>query len=395
MADEYTVTASYVFPVTSEPLERGTLTVRDGRIVAVEPYGRRRPDHEFGDAAILPGFVNAHTHLDLTGAKNRIPPTSDFLGWLRRVIAYRRERTPEQVADDIRVGIAESLHHGTTSIGDIASGGASWSSLAGSQLRSTVYYELLGLSEQRALAAWTAFESWRPPATTTCRPGVSPHAPYSVHKQLFERSVFVPMPAAIHVAESAEESLLLEQLAGPFVNFLRDLGVYDPTGLARSFRQILAAKGFGFPMSLVHCNYLSPVPFAKHVTVVYCPRTHAAFGHPPHPIREFLALGVRVALGTDSLASNPDLSILAEARFVRERYPDFDGPALLQMATLAGAEALGWADECGSLEPGKSADFAVVELPQRNARDPHDLLFASDRPVRSTVVRGNVVAGNW
>ena len=124
------------------------------------------------------------------------------------------------------------------------------------------------------------------------------------------------------------------------------------------------------------------------MSIVYCPRTHAAFRHPPHPFREFLARGVRVCLGTDSLASNPDLDILAEARFVRSRYPDFPGDQLLRMVTLAGAEALGWADECGSLEAGKSADLVAVPLPDCDEADPHELLLGEDAGERRTMFRG-------
>ncbi|HJZ59389.1 MAG TPA: amidohydrolase family protein, partial [Gemmataceae bacterium] len=141
----------------------------------------------------------------------------------------------------------------------------------------------------------------------------------------------------------------------------------------------------------VHCNY-TPAEAARYfhagMSIVYCPRTHAAFAHPPHPFREFLARRVRVCLGTDSLASNPDLDILAEARFVRQRYPDFPGDTLLRMVTLSGAEALGWADETGSLETGKSADFVAVPLPDREAADPHELLFADHPAERRTVFRG-------
>jgi cytosine/adenosine deaminase-related metal-dependent hydrolase len=95
-----------------------------------------------------------------------------------------------------------------------------------------------------------------------------------------------------------------------------------------------------------------------------------------------------VCLGTDSLASNPDLDILAEARFVRSRYPDFPGDQLLRMVTLTGAEALGWADECGSLEAGKSADFVAVPLPDADASDPHELLLAGHAGERRTMFRG-------
>ena len=98
-------------------------------------------------------------------------------------------------------------------------------------------------------------------------------------------------------------------------------------------------------------------------SIVYCPRTHAAFGHPPHPFRDFLARGTRVALGTDSLASNRDLDMLAEARFVHRKFPEVPGATLLKMATLNGASVLTWGGETGSLTPGKSADLVIVPLP--------------------------------
>src|SRR5262249_1272892 len=116
--------------------------------------------------------------------------------------------------------------------------------------------------------------------------------------------------------------------------------------------------------------------------------------HPPHPFRDFLARGVRVALGTDSLASNPDLDMLAEARFVHRRYPDVSGATLLRMATLAGAEALGWADETGSLEPGKSADLVMLPLSGKEEDDPHRLIFDSDVPDRAVLWRGRWTRGS-
>jgi cytosine/adenosine deaminase-related metal-dependent hydrolase len=197
---------------------------------------------------------------------------------------------------------------------------------------------------------------------------------------------------ASHIAETMDELELLNTHTGPFVDFLKSLGVWDESSLA-SLNSLLMMSRFLARCLLVHCNYL-PLDCAKHLfdihTIVYCPRTHAAFGHPPHPFREFLARGVRVCLGTDSLASNPDLDILAEARFVRSRYPDFHGSQLLKMISLAGAEALGWADECGSLEPGKSADLVVVPLPDRDELDPHDLFLKDDSPpaARRTLFRG-------
>ena len=192
----------------------------------------------------------------------------------------------------------------------------------------------------------------------------------------------------IHLAESPGELELLRNRSGGFVVFLAELGVWDPSGLAWSPEQILDFTRTAKHALYVHCNYLSPESeFAPGQSIVYCPRTHAAFKHSPHPFREFLARGVWVCLGTDSLASNPDLDILAEARFVHARYPDFPGELLLGMVTLAGAKALGWAGECGSLEVGKSADMVAVPLPDREGSDPHKLLFSDHPGERRTMFR--------
>jgi cytosine/adenosine deaminase-related metal-dependent hydrolase len=203
------------------------------------------------------------------------------------------------------------------------------------------------------------------------------------------------LPLAIHLAESAAERELLVEHSGPFVPFLQDLGVWDPTGLAKGPEHVLRlAAGASL---LIHGNYLaSSAVIPDNASVVFCPRTHAAFGHQPHPFRELLARGVRVALGTDSLASNADLSILNEVRFLHLQYPNLPGEGLLQMATLAGAEALSWSDECGTLEAGKSADFVVLPLADADADDPHDLWLESDWPVSDTWFKGKrsqVVAG--
>jgi cytosine/adenosine deaminase-related metal-dependent hydrolase len=398
MAD-MNLTARWVFPVSGPPIERGTLMISDGRIVATAKSGRVTPDLDFGNAAIVPGFVNAHTHLDLTGARGRTPPTPDFTDWLRSVIAYRKTRTPGQVDADIQSGVGESLRHGTTCVGDIAVDGCSWDPLIGSRIKSVVFHELIGVSDERAATAWERFEWWRrrSEATANCRPGVSPHAPYSVSTNLYARAATVRLPLAIHVAETRDELNLLGDHCGPLLPFLKELGAWFPEKMMESPRKIVELKYdlhpvTSHPFLFVHCNFLSPETNLLPIgSIVYCPRTHAAFGHPPHPFRESLARGVRVALGTDSLASNPDLSLLAEARFLASRFADFDRSILLRMATLSGAEALGWSEEIGSLESGKTADFAVVALPDRNDADPHDLLFNSDLPVQSTWIRGERV----
>lgn len=391
--------ARWIFPVSGPPLERGTVTVEGEQIASVDPHGVLTPDEDLGNVAIVPGLVNAHTHLDLSGARGVLPPTdaAHFTDWLRGVIAFRRSRSPEQTQADIRAGIAESLRAGVTLLGDIAAEGASWDALAGAPVRAVVYRELIGLTAEGAAASSERAAEWAStlPDTPTCAKGVSPHAPYSVRFSLFLGATGPTDRLAFHFAESPAEMELLRSRTGPFREFLESLGVWDETGIAPHPESYLTrSRSAGFP-TFVHCNYL-PLEWCRYIagthTIVYCPRTHAAFGHPPHPFQEFLSRGVRMCLGTDSLASNPDLDVLAEARFLHERVPEFPGYALLRMVTLSGAEALGWAEMAGSLEAGKSADFVAVPLPEREAGDPHELLFS---PEPAAIPRRTLFRGDW
>jgi cytosine/adenosine deaminase-related metal-dependent hydrolase len=393
----WTLTARWIFPVSTPPLERGTVTIDGERIVAVEPHGVRHVDLDLGDAVVLPGLVNAHTHLDLSGMRGLTPPSSDFVGWLKQVIRHRRNRTTQDVHADMRAGLAECLRTGTTLLGDISGDGGSWDVLAASPVCAVVFREMLGLPEHRASAAWERLDQWLAahPAMLTCRPGVSPHAPYSVRSSLFRAAATRGWPVAVHLAETAEEQELLVGRRGPFVSFLRDLDVWAPDGLAHDTDHVLGLLNGPSPTLLVHGNFLSvDAAIPRNASLVYCPRTHAAFGHPPHPFLEFLARGVTVALGTDSLASNPDLDLLAEARFLHRQRPDTSPATLLRMATLSGAEALGWADVTGSFDPGKFADLIALPLPEsretqaRAVADPHRLIFDSDQPVTRVLWRG-------
>lgn len=393
MSTSRTVSSRWVFPVEGPPLSNGVVTIRDDRIVAVSPRGDRTADEDLGNAAIIPGLVNAHTHLDLSGSRGLIPPTDParFTDWLRDVIAYRRTRTAEQVRDDIRAGLDECLNYGTTLVGDISFGGDTWEALAEAKVRAVVFWELIGLSVERAEAARSSALEWvqRHAGTATCRPGLSPHSPYSARESLM-RGAGREMPVAIHLGESPGELELIRSRTGPFVPFLQQLGAWDASGLIRSFDDIFTANREARHALFVHCNYLEEECarfFDSGISLVYCPRTHAAFQHPEHPFREFLNRNVRVCLGTDSLASNPDLDVLAEARFVHRLHPDLPGEQLLRMATLSGAEALGWVDVCGSLTPGKSADLVAIPLPQRDG-EPYELLFADQQGERRTMFRG-------
>ncbi len=399
----FSLTARWVLPVTAPPLERGLVTVDGETIVAVEPADTRSADVDFGEAIVLPGLVNAHTHLDLSGMRGLAPARLPLPNWLREVIAHRRTQSAEQVQADLHAGLTECLRTGTTLLGDISGNGTSWSVLAKAPIRAVVFRELLGLAGDRLHGAIATACQWSQSheSTLTCRPGLSPHAPYSAGRELYRRLTAwdwpYPVPLATHLGESLEELELLRDHSGSFVSFLQQLGVWSPEQLCDLDELLnqLAQAATRVPVLLAHGNYLSPQQVPTGATVVYCPRTHAAFGHAPYPLKEFLGHGIRVALGTDSLASNPDLDLLAEARFLRRR-TELSGETILRLATLAGAEALGYGDVTGSLTPGKSADLLVVSRAESSSclETPYDLLLLSDSPVTHVLCRGRWLVGH-
>jgi cytosine/adenosine deaminase-related metal-dependent hydrolase len=223
-----------------------------------------------------------------------------------------------------------------------------------------------------------------------CCTGDSPHAPYSASKWLLQAPA--ARPRQIHLAESPAELELLQTRSGPFIPFLQKLNVYDGAEFIEDWQLCIDANIGEHPVAFIHGNYLPlTIRFAANHTLVVCPRTHAAFGHPRHPFPHFFRQGVRIALGTDSLASNPDLDILAEAVVLRQHYPEVPAHDVLRMITINAAEALGWGETCGTLASGKPADFTVIPLPNVDTADPHDLLFQADL----TQPRRTLFNGEW
>lgn len=378
MATPLVLTARWIFTANGPPLEGGIVVIDGDTIFAVEPHRTRAADLDLGNCAILPGLVNAHTHLDLSGLQGRLPPSSDFVSWLKGVIAHRRSQTPEQVEADVRVGLEQAIRFGTTLLCDISGNGTSFPILKDAPLWSIVFREMIGLRSERVPMVWEEAVRWRDecPVSARCRPGWSPHAPYSVHAAILRKSTESGTPVCIHLAETRAELQLLESRTGPFVEFLQELGVWEPDSLIPSIGTFFQQSHAHGPLLFVHGNYLSAdAPIPQGATIVYCPRTHAAFGHDTHPFRELLARGHRVVLGTDSTASNPDVDPLAEARFLHQHFPDFPDEELLRIITRYPAEATGWGHLTGSVEPGKSADLVAIPLPSEESANPYSLLW--------------------
>jgi cytosine/adenosine deaminase-related metal-dependent hydrolase len=353
---------------------RGRSIVAIGRAADLDVHGAL----DYGDAVILPGFVNAHTHLELTSLAGCVPPGPSLAEWLGRLVDRLRARgdaAAEATEDAVREGIRQSLAAGVTAVGDItAMPRRTRPILAGSPLAGVSYGEVIAIGSRRAmllarLEAAVEAHTERPDFHI----GLSPHSTYTVEPGALYSCAAATrarrMPICVHAAESPEEEAFTRRAAGPLADHLRALGLWDDgvTASEKTPVELLAATGLLTPETvLAHGNYLEQEDIdriaASGSSVAYCPRTHAGFGHAPHPLPQLRAAGVNVCIGTDSLASNPDLSILGELRFLKARHPEFAPMTLLEMGTHAGARALGLDHRIGRLAPGCRADLVVVPL---------------------------------
>jgi cytosine/adenosine deaminase-related metal-dependent hydrolase len=414
--DTLTVRARYVVPVEGTPIEDGCLTIQSPRIGWLGPAGERAADLDLGNVAIVPGFVNAHTHLELSSLADGhgAAGAEAELSWLKRVIAHRRRASDADLRLKSGENLRAAIEAGTTLLADSTTAGLSWKPIAEAPVRAVVFAEVIGLRRDRGLqtdaAAWEWLSSVRPESQVAAcsRVGLSPHAPYSTAGWLYHKSVASRLPLMTHLAEMPEELRLLEHQDGPMRRFLEEIGAWDeewePIG-PRPADYVRRGELRNADWLIAHGTYLEPddfwqfrpeaAPDQKRVAIAYCPRTHARFGHAPHPYRALLERGVIVCLGTDSLASSPTLSLLDEVRFLHRQDESLSGELLLTMATLFGAWALRAETTTGSLKVGKSADLAIIALPDRESFDPYNLLLESDLPVVGTVFEGDFVAGKW
>lgn len=400
--------ARWVIPVACPPLAGGCVTVRGARI---ERVAKSVPDGaavvDLGDVALLPGLVNPHTHLEFSDLPAPLGRAGmNFAAWIALVTASRgnAEQPRPAPAESIALGLAESRAAGVTTIGDIATAGWQLNARDAGATDVTAFAEVIALSALRFAEALDRVRRHLDDADAQgrWRGAICPHAPYTVHPELFAKLVDLGADrraaVAFHLAESSDELELMRDNAGALVDYLASRGFWIPGAIPRGtkpldYLRVLARA----PRSLViHGNLLDDEEIAfvaanrDRMSVVYCPRTHAYFDHPPHPLPKLLAAGARVALGTDGRVSNPDLNLLADARFVARAFPSIAPADVLAMITLRTAEALGLAAEVGSLEPGKRADLAVLARPPGSSArtDPYEAIVGSNCPVVRTMHAG-------
>jgi cytosine/adenosine deaminase-related metal-dependent hydrolase len=366
-----------------------------------------------GDAALLPGLVNAHTHLELTvmrGFLEELP----FVQWIGTLTRARREVLDDAaLLDSARLGVREGLLAGITTFADTGASGTPMRALVEEGARGIAFHEVFGPApEQRAEALaglQAAVARLRALETPLVRVGVSPHAVYSVHEDLIVDTcawaVGEGLPVAMHLAESREEMEFLREAAGPFAESHRARGI-EVVRRAHSPVHLLVELGVttvARPL-LIHCIQLdaSDVHFVARdgCPVAHCPASNAKLGHGTAPLVELLAAGAVVGLGSDSVASNNRMDLLDEARLAilaqrarLRRHDALTAAAALELATLGGARALGLADRVGTLEVGKEADLAAFRLDEPRGMGAGDvaatLVYAlGGRPASLVAVAG-------
>lgn len=407
--------ARWVVPITSAPIESGTVVVDNKQIAWVGPR-RDAPkgdrDVDLGDAVLLPGLVNSHTHLELTAMRGFLEGL-DFFSWIRQLTAARTAVLDDAaMLDSARVGLAEGLQAGMTTYADTCSSGVSLQAMRELGVRGIMYQEVFGPSADQHDAAMTglatAIDRLRPLTTDLVRLGVSPHAPYTVHDDLMvDAAAFAirhGMPVAIHLAESKAEIAFLREGEGPFATALRARGI-DVVRRSHSPVHWLVELGvvLAHPL-LIHCVQVDDTDIAfiaeHHCPVAHCPASNAKLGHGTAPTRAMLDAGVVVGLGSDSVASNNMMDLLAESRQAVLAQnaacgrPDALGAhEALTLATMGGARALGLAEQIGSLEAGKEADLAAFPLDGVRATPAFDPEVALVFALPGTAARLVTVAG--
>jgi cytosine/adenosine deaminase-related metal-dependent hydrolase len=397
-------TVRHLLPVASPPVKDGAVAIDHGSIVAVggrEDILADLSDNDevldLGDAVLLPGLVNAHTHVELCWMESDPLPQGDYLAWVRAFLE-RRDREDEAVARAAaEEGVKKLVARGTVAVGDVANNPWTAGILARSSLWAVVFRELYGFRAsdaegilEEAAGQLDAMEAETAVSDGRVRVTLTPHAPHTTSapllKALAGRAAATGSPLTIHLAESDVEAAFLQEGSGAFRDFLAEREMWDDSWEApgQSPVDYLDRLNVLAPNAMaVHCVHLDRGDHSRlqsrGVTVVACPRSNELMGVGTAQIRKLLGEGIPVALGTDSLASVPDLDLFAEMAALLRLNPGLPPAAALRMATLNGARALGLGDRLGSIEPGKAA--ALIALPLRAGDDPLEAVVSEPEEV--------------
>jgi cytosine/adenosine deaminase-related metal-dependent hydrolase len=368
--------ARTVATMEGAPIENGGVCIEGDRIVEVGKFSevkRHRAGEvlDLGEQVLLPGLINAHCHLDYTCLRGKIPRSHSFTDWIRAINAEKAKLSPNDYVLAINEGFVEARHFGTTTIANLTA----FPELIGqieAPIRACWFAELIDVREpkracemvDRAVEFLKCKEHW----------GLAPHALFTASAELYRECAKRASFLTTHLAESNEEMRMFRDAEGPLFQFmkeigrdLRDCGVATPTHIFSGIRGSSTLVGMAERQwLLVHVNEVADADLElllrsrDNISIIHCPRSHRYFRRAPFQLQKFFERGLNVCLGTDSLASNEDLSLFGEMRGMREAEQTLSPTQILKMATINPARALGMGDEIGQIRAGFLADLIAV-----------------------------------
>jgi cytosine/adenosine deaminase-related metal-dependent hydrolase len=397
------IRARWVLPITMPPIENGEVAFEDGLITYVGPAKSDAPTVDLGLAALLPGFVNVHAHLEYTLMRGLVEDVA-FFPWIRTLTALKAYVTYEEWVASATLGAAEMIAAGITTIGDACDAGASLNALVASGLRGTVFREVFGIEREPSAAVTvdilkrrlTEMRSLlaRSSAEDRIQLGISPHAPYTVRAELLQAlAEFADknnLMQTIHLAESVAEEALFRTGTGPFKEMFTRRGIAWKSPNTSPIDFVRQSGGLAADTLAVHCVHATDddarVLANNNAAIAHCPRSNGKLGAGLAPLRLLKDRGLDIGLGTDSMVSANSVDFFEEMRAAvycaRAREQDvaaLSAREILSIATLGGARALRLERKIGSLEVGKCADLCGVRL------DGLHLAPATDRPIAALV----------
>ncbi len=420
------MTADWVLPVSTPPIADGAVVITGAEVIEAGPRSQLLPKYTSGDveiddlgrAAILPGFVNCHSHLELTAMRGAMEDVEhDFTAWLLRLNSLRAEMSQEDITAAAVLGAREGAAAGVTCFGDIGRmGSAGLHAIKTVGLRGISFQETEFSPDNRTADAdlkrlIEKYEILRAGETDLVRVGMSPHSPYTVSSRLFEMlaqvSIIDRIPLTIHVAESAAEYELLTRGTGFFASVYEKYDVEWQSPLCTPVEYLERMGVLSAQPLLAHCVQVSDSDLsriqANGAKIAHCPKSNAKFGHGYAPFEAMLDNNIEVGFGSDSVVSNNLCDLLEEGRFAsfaarnRSGSMRFITPReILERATLGGARALGLDHLIGTLEPRKAADLVAISLTAPSQQPLNDveasLVFSTSGPsVIKTLVAGEVI----
>ena len=396
------IRAGTVVTMDGSPIENGGVAVSGSRITNVGKFSEISATNsgeqivDLGEQALLPGLINAHCHLDYTCLRGKIPPPKSFTEWIRAINAEKANLSPEDYVHSINDGFAEAKRFGTTTIANLT-GFPEVVSRIQAPIRTWWFAELIDVRElsraneivDAALDKLKSTEHW----------GLAPHAPFTASAKLYRRCEEIArsedVPLTTHLAESREEMSMFRDASGPLYEFLKEIGrdmsnYGQETPLAHFMRHI----DFEDPWLITHLNELVKGDFdllrrsKPNFHIIYCPRSHQYFGHSPFQFDKLCEHGFNVCLGTDSLASNDDLSLFAEMRAFQKEFPKIPPDEIFRMVTSNPALALGKPHVLGRI--GKNCWADLIAVPITGSTSAFEEIVAFDRVVSWLMIGGQV-----